>query len=368
MIAIEHVAADHQKDETGKMSRCQEKSWWDALKHLYWYRTKARQTLQGTGCKKMYEGNRVAEREWGKERKDAKNVGCEDVKWTRFYTDTFTHRRSYADTLLHTEAFTHRRFYTQKSLHTDAWTQQSLHKVRGMYFPVLLRTAKLAQALPGTTALHKTLPRTTLYYKGCTRYFPALLCTSVLQSLHKDAQSTSQYYFVLQSLHKVRPYARAIRRLVTHRRQTLLHKKPLYTQTLLHTDTFLHTFTHRKLAESASCTASYYKASKLTQGARGNSNYAARTRRGTRKTQKKTSDYAGGMRGTRKTEMKITSCWWNVSQEFWEENLTLCWQDRHQRTLDAPKITSFPQFLTIEPHFIVVTVAFSWSLVTTAPP
>ena len=25
MIAIEHVAADHQKDETGKMSRCQEK-------------------------------------------------------------------------------------------------------------------------------------------------------------------------------------------------------------------------------------------------------------------------------------------------------------------------------------------------------
>ena len=38
-----------------------------------------------------------------------------------------------------------------------------------------------------------------LYYKACTKYFPVLLCTTKL------AQSTSQYYFVLQSLHKVLP-------------------------------------------------------------------------------------------------------------------------------------------------------------------
>ena len=39
----------------------------------------------------------------------------------------------------------------------------------------------------------------TLYYKACTKHFPVLLCTTKL------AQSTSQYYFVLQSLHTARP-------------------------------------------------------------------------------------------------------------------------------------------------------------------
>ena len=40
--------------------------------------------------------------------------------------------------------------------------------------------------------------RNTLYYTACTKHFPVLLllCTTKL------AQSTSQYYFVLQSLHK----------------------------------------------------------------------------------------------------------------------------------------------------------------------
>jgi len=35
-----------------------------------------------------------------------------------------------------------------------------------------------------------------LYYKACTKHFPVLLCTTKL------AQSTAQYYFVLQKLHK----------------------------------------------------------------------------------------------------------------------------------------------------------------------
>ena len=38
-----------------------------------------------------------------------------------------------------------------------------------------------------------------LYYKACTKHFPVLLCTAEL------AQSTSQYYFVLRSLHKALP-------------------------------------------------------------------------------------------------------------------------------------------------------------------
>ena len=52
---------------------------------------------------------------------------------------------------------------------------------------------------------HKALPSTTLYYKACTKHFPVLLCTTKL------AQSTSRYYFVLQiyfvlrSLHKALP-------------------------------------------------------------------------------------------------------------------------------------------------------------------
>ena len=45
-------------------------------------------------------------------------------------------------------------------------------------------------------SLHKAHSSTTLYYKVCTNYFPVLLCTTKL------AQSTFQYYFVLQSLHK----------------------------------------------------------------------------------------------------------------------------------------------------------------------
>ena len=67
------------------------------------------------------------------------------------------------------------------------------HKACTKYFPVLLCTTKLAQS-PSQyyfvlQSLHKVLPSTTLYYKVCT----------------KLAQSTSQYYFVLQSLHKLLP-------------------------------------------------------------------------------------------------------------------------------------------------------------------
>ena len=48
-------------------------------------------------------------------------------------------------------------------------------------------------------ACTKLLPSTTLYYTACTKSFPVLPCTTQL------AQSTSKYYFVLQSLHKLLP-------------------------------------------------------------------------------------------------------------------------------------------------------------------
>ena len=101
---------------------------------------------------------------------------------------------------------------------------QSLHKARSSttlyyktctkHFPVRLCATKLAQstfqyyfvlqnlhkAPPSTTlcynaCLHKALPSTTVYYKACTKHFPVRLCTTKL------AQSTFQYYFVLENLH-----------------------------------------------------------------------------------------------------------------------------------------------------------------------
>ena len=45
----------------------------------------------------------------------------------------------------------------------------------------------------------ETVPSTTSHYRACTNYFPVLLSSTKL------AQSTSQYYFVLRSLHKVLP-------------------------------------------------------------------------------------------------------------------------------------------------------------------
>ena len=77
------------------------------------------------------------------------------------------------------------------------------YKACTKHVPVLLCTAKLAQSTSQyyfvLQSLQKLLPSTTLYYKACTKYFPVLLCTTKL------VQSRSQYYFVLQSLHKVLP-------------------------------------------------------------------------------------------------------------------------------------------------------------------
>ena len=94
----------------------------------------------------------------------------------------------------------HRCIYTEKPLQNTLY-----YKACTKHFPVLLcTTTNLAQSTSQyyfvLRSLHKALPSTTLYYyQPCTKHFPILLCTTKL------AQSPSQYYFVLQSLHKALP-------------------------------------------------------------------------------------------------------------------------------------------------------------------
>ena len=177
-------------------------------------------------------------------------------------------------------------YFVLQSLHKAVPSNTLFYKACTKHVPVLLCTTKLAQSTSQCyfvlQSLHKILASTTLYYKACTKYVPALLCTT--QSLHpvlicttklakllcttKLAQSTSQYYFVLQSLHKVRSsttlwykackkknlHAASFlnREAFTHTHK-LLHTTSFYTEKLLHTASF-HTqqaFTHRTLTHSA---------------------------------------------------------------------------------------------------------------------
>ena len=70
----------------------------------------------------------------------------------------------------------------------------SQYKACTKCFPLLLRTTKLAQSTSQyyfvLQSLQRVLPTTTSYYKACTKYFPVLLRTTKL------AQSTSQYYWL----------------------------------------------------------------------------------------------------------------------------------------------------------------------------
>ena len=91
---------------------------------------------------------------------------------------------------------------------TDAFTQESwqhtlYYKVCAKHFPVLLCTTQLAQSTSQyyfvLHSLHKALPSTTLYYTACAKHFSILLCSTKL------AQSAAQYDFALQSLRKALP-------------------------------------------------------------------------------------------------------------------------------------------------------------------
>ena len=106
-------------------------------------------------------------------------------------------------------------YFVLQSLHKTLPSTTLYYKACTKHFPILLCTTQLAQSTPQyyfeLQKLHKTTPSTTLYYKACTNYFPVLLCTTktkhsaVLLCTTRLAQNTSQYYFVLQSLHKPLP-------------------------------------------------------------------------------------------------------------------------------------------------------------------
>ena len=101
------------------------------------------------------------------------------------------------------ESFCTQTLETQMHLHTKAFRKYFVLKACTKHIPVLLCTTKLAQSTSQyyfvLQSLHKALRSTTLYYKACTKHFAVLLCTTKL------AKSTSQYYSVLQSLHKALP-------------------------------------------------------------------------------------------------------------------------------------------------------------------
>ena len=152
------------------------------------------------------------------------------------------------------------------------------------YFPVLLRTTKLAQHTSQyyfvVQSLHKVIPSTTsyytactmylqaqssttLYYKACTKYFPVPFCTTKL------AQSTSQHYFVLQSLHKVLPSTTSYYKARTKYSPVLLRTTKLAQSTsqyyILRTTELAQNTSHyyfvlRSLRKVLPSTTSYYKA------------------------------------------------------------------------------------------------------------
>ena len=105
-----------------------------------------------------------------------------------------------------TDAFTYKslsEILCTKSLRKALPSSTLYYKACTKHVPVLLCTTKLAQSTSQyyfvLQSLHKALHSTTLYYKSCTKQFPVILCTTKL------AKSTSQYYSVLQSLHKALP-------------------------------------------------------------------------------------------------------------------------------------------------------------------
>ena len=154
-------------------------------------------------------------------------------------------------------------YFVLQSLHKARPSTTLYCKVCAKYFPVLLCTStkhvpvllcttKLAQSTSQycfvPQSLHKALPSTTLYYKACTKHFPVLLCTTKL------AQSTSQYYFVLQSSHKARSSTTLYCKACTK------HFPVLLCTTKLAQSTSQYYFVLQSSHKARSSTTLYYKA------------------------------------------------------------------------------------------------------------
>ena len=155
--------------------------------------------------------------------------------------------------------------FVLQSVHKVLPSTASYYKDCTKYFPALLRTTKLAQSTSQCyfvlQSLHKVLPSATSYYKACTKYFPVLLRTTKL------AQSTSQYYFVLQSLHKVLPSTTSYYKtcsfpvlLRTTKLPSNLNFPVLLRTTKLVQSTPQYYFVLQSLHKARPSTTSYYKA------------------------------------------------------------------------------------------------------------
>ena len=126
---------------------------------------------------------------------------------------------------------------------------------------------------------YKALPSTSVYNRGCTKHFPVLLCT------RKVAQSTSQSFFVLQSLRKTLPSSALYNKAATNTSQhtTLCNKActkyfpvlqkelaqsiPKYTKFVLPYKTCTKFFAHSKQAfiQRSSYTESFYTEKPYTE-------------------------------------------------------------------------------------------------------
>ena len=143
---------------------------------------------------------------------------------------------------------------TTKSLDKALPSTTLYYKACTKHIPVLLCTTKFAQTTSQyyfvLQSLHKAHSSTTLYYKACTKHVPVLLCTT------KFAQTTSQYYFVLQSLHKAHSSTTLYYKVCTNYFPVLL------CTTKLAQSTFQYYFVLQSLHKTHSSTTLYYKACK----------------------------------------------------------------------------------------------------------
>ena len=140
--------------------------------------------------------------------------------------------RHWAQRIFPHRSLRHRCIYIGKPLQDTLY-----YKACTKHFPVLLCTTKLAQSKSQyyfvLQSLHKVLPSASLYNKACTKHIQVLLCTPKL------AQSTSQHYFVLQCLHKALPSFTSYYKACTKHVPVLLCTTKLAQSTSLYYSTML---------------------------------------------------------------------------------------------------------------------------------
>ena len=138
-------------------------------------------------------------------------------------------------------------------------------------------------------SLHKELPSTTLYYKACTEKAFTHTATSSAEKLLHTASFLNREaftrFYTQQALHK---------EAFTHSKR--LHTEHFYTesvytwQAFIHTQKLLHTssFTHRKLLHTASFYRKIMTPRSFLVHNDNNKNYSSKTGWGSRRQSKKT--------------------------------------------------------------------------------